>query len=110
MKTTIRLGRIVLLCVIGCVVSTASLAAERAAEQELQLIPPHKPPATLVRTNQAPPFLTSTKRKRVCPCQQVRTHSLALRACIFFRPLLGAFLIPPAMPVVGDLVLRAPVP
>ena len=46
------------------------------------LIQPHKPPATLVRTNQAPPFFTSTKRKRVSPGPLAMTHSLALRAYI----------------------------
>jgi hypothetical protein len=77
-----------------------SVTADLASAE--RMIRPHKPPATLVRTNQAPPFLTSTKRKRVSSGPLAMTHSLALRAYILFRPLLGALLIPPARPVVAD--------
>ena len=64
-----------------------------------------KPPAPLVRTNKALPFFnTSTKRKRVN--HPHFRYPLACASSLYVRPLLGAFLKPPALPVVTHSSIR----
>jgi len=57
-----------------------------------------KPSALLTSTQEALPFDTSTQRQQVC-CQN-RTRPTRWRFELVFWPLPGAFLIPPAPPVV----------
>ncbi len=57
-----------------------------------------KPPALLVSTHKALPF----DYKHVAQASEFFVPT-RLRVELVFRPLLGAFLIPPALPVVTEL-------